>query len=263
MEIILKEKDFARNIISNSDPTISIYQCINLLARYYVNHTDETDDKIFELISNYIITNYNVSIRPYEEHIEKTIKKSCCYPLININKIDVTRSEFIMIQQLQNIKLEQLMFTLLILAKYYDIRNYNNNHWVNYSPHGLLPYFKLANLTGNLLEKQSMIKDLIVSGLLKSNKTPDKLNYQVLFTDYDILSEVVYSVTKINNLGQQYLILINKGGYCKECNAFIKYGKTKRKEYCKCCAKQAKLASTNACKHKKRTSKTHIKTINM
>lgn len=245
MHLILSETTWVREVIETKTTNKPAYYTINMLAIYFLNYQKLSKDVCFLTIRELVIDLFSQSkIRSLEPMIEKAIQNAKGKKLYDLDYIPITDNELIMIGKLQNHKLEQLMFTLLVIAKFNDMKNSNNNHWVNYTLAGGNSIFKHANITGSEEIRLGLLRDLRNLGLIRLNSyKSEKMNFQVLMIDDSVSSSCEYKVTDFNNLGQQYLTIIRYGTFCESCGKFIRYGKTKRNKMCKSCATTEKRTS--------------------
>ena len=224
-EKIINEKTVGKKPISD----------INLLARYFMTYPTgnkkPTAKELTPILQEYLKGQYDdyQSIK-WEKLIEKAIKKAKTSPIIDLEYIPVTENEIKTIQGIKNKKLEKLAFVCLVVAKYFNLRNPNNNGYVNIDYSTL---FKLARVTATTYEKPLLLNDLKQIGLVQRCKRIDNPNFKVLFIDDD--SDIILKVEDMRELGYKYLEYLgepfikcvncgmlmrkrsNSAKYCKEC----------------------------------------------
>ena len=123
------------------------------------------------------------------------------------------------------------MFTLLCLAKYYNVRNETNNNWTNLATKYV---FKLARVSTTVDEQNYFVRDLYVMGLVSYSKKIDNLNLQVNFVDND--GDAALEISDLRELGYEYMQW-KQGGYfrCEHCGILVRQNKNGTRKYCKDC----------------------------
>lgn len=234
--LMMNETQAAEKIISNKTVGKKPMRDINLLARYFLTHAGDKKPKTSELITTlqeYLKWQYDdyMSLQ-WRSLIEKSIKKAKNSPIIDIEYIPVTENELNTIRSIKDKRLEKLAFTCLLVAKYFNLRNPNNNGYVNIDYSTL---FKLARVTAKTYDKPLLLNDLKQIGLVQRCRKVDNPNFKVLFIDDE--STVILKVEDMREIGYQYLqylgepfikcsccgVLIRKRSnntkYCKECRS--------------------------------------------
>lgn len=233
--IILNEKTRAQDIIRTGDLGKHVANSLSILARYYHKYEGLKNKPLFNKLDGFMAEHYPDYL-PYNWSItiDTQVKKADKYPLVEIEYVPVTQYELDVIKGLKDIQLERLAFTYLVLAKYYNLRNPDNNGWVVLKPSAV---FSLANLNKNRNDQFEDIYDLKEYGYIELAKKIDNQNIRVTFINDD--SEVVLKVTEMTHIGYVYLKYI---GQCiKPCP---RCGKLIRSRYKLC----------NECKNKPATT---------
>lgn len=230
--IILNEKKEAERIIENGDVGSKPYKTLSLLARYYYHEKKYNLNKIIQSLDNFMKTNYfNYNSDNWINKITQYAKNAKRYGLTCIDSIPITKIEMITINSIGNKKLEKLAFTLLVLAKYGNIRNSNNNNWMTVDYNDV---FKMARTVGTTESKALCYRELELLNLISFAKKPDNLNIQVNFINDD--SDVILHINDMRELGYQYLMYQGENYIkCAECGILIK-PKSSRQKYCKHCS---------------------------
>ena len=144
--IILDEKQYARRCLEENSLGENTYITLSIIAKYYYFDCGYKNKKIKELLAEFLNDNlitFHKEENVWIENIEKIVNKVNKQKLYEISGVKITKSEIDKIQTLQNKLLEKLAFTMLCLAKFHNIKNENNNGWVNLPDKDIL---KLANI---------------------------------------------------------------------------------------------------------------------
>lgn len=233
MKLILNEKNEAERIINTGDVGSKVNETLSLLSRYYRYEGYKTKE-IIKFLSDFMTNNY-VNYNPDDwEKIINRYAKSSKYILVQIDSIPVTKNELLSISQIKDKKLEKLAFTLLVLAKFGNMRNAENNNWVLVDEYDVL---QRARIRGSLVAQYSCFYDLAKMDLITYSRRVDNINVRVGFVDND--SEIVLNITDLRELGYQYLMHKGKKYIkCAECGIVMKptSNKSNNQKYCKDCA---------------------------
>ena len=124
---------------------------------------------------------------------------------------------------------EKLLFTSLCVAKYNHCVNDLNEGWVNMQ---LSKLFKMANQSGTKRDKLHRIYDLRMLGMVSLAIRGDSTNFHV-----DIINneDEMYKIYHMSDLGNEYMVLTDRGFYCEKCGRYEKQNKNGTKKYCKKC----------------------------
>ena len=179
---------------------------------------------------------------------------------MNIDYIPITQKELDTIKEIKNPARERLAFTLLVIAKFNNLKSETNNNWINYS---MDVYFNLARVTCKVDDRPYMIYDLKELGLVEVSKKITRFNIRITFVDNE--SDPVLKITDMRELGYQYQNLgpkskiklckrcgkpykvkYSKGGspYCTDCQNKSAKDETKLIT-CDCCGKEFIAVSKN------------------
>ena len=148
-----------------------------------------------------------------------------------IDYIPISQEELGTIAGINNLMHERVAFTLLCLAKYYNMISPNNGNWTNCDD---VSIGKLANNQQTAIKRGETIHDLCSLGLISLPERDSNLNIKVEFISGD---DVVMKVSDFRDLGYQYM---KQKGYkfsrCQVCGKLIKQEKNKKpKTYCSEC----------------------------
>lgn len=231
MNLIMNERKEAEKIIESGDINFDTGAKLSLLARYYAS-IDKKPKEIKTLLQEIMVKKYN-NYHPddWELALQKYVNKAKKYPIVEIDEIPITKNEMRTISQINNKKLEKLAFVLLVLAKFCNMRNENNNNWVMVDEYSV---FLRARITGNTIAQYSCFYKLAKMDLITYSKKVDNINVRVGFIDND--SEIALKVTDLRELGYQYLMYKGeKFIKCAECG-IVTRATIHNKKYCKNCA---------------------------
>lgn len=238
MDIIMNEYTYAENLLNKQD----LKACdlgdkpsstLNLLARYY-REIGKNDDEIKELLSDFL--NHCLKDKYKEskwiDSIFYQVIKSKKYNLKKVDNVIVTKSEMEIIQSVKGKSRQKVLFTLLILAKYYNAVSDKNKNWTNLEYKKI---FKLANVQLSIQNQALLINDLYNCGFVNVSKNVGKPNIQVNFVDNE--SDTVLTITRLKDLGKEYLMFCGEDYIrCQKCGVPIKKSRNGKVKYCGKCA---------------------------
>lgn len=231
--IILNEKQYAQKCIADNDIGEKPYRTLSIMAKYYYFSCGYKKKQIRDLLTDFIKINYiEYSGKQdfWDEQIEKIVSKVNKQTLYEISGVKITKSEMQKIQSLNNRLLEKLLFSMLCVAKYYNLKNEKNNGWVNLPDKDML---KLANINCSTTRINGYINALYQKHLLDLPWRCDILNYRVTFID-DGEEEIF--VSDFRNLGYEYLLYCGENYIrCAECSILTHGTDNGDKKYCSKC----------------------------
>ena len=228
----MNERREAEKILETGDLGVNEYSSISLLARYYYHVQGMKRMQIIKKL-NQILPQIMPGYEPKRMagFIDKVATRARGKPLTEIEAIHVTKKEIEKINELPSIRLQRLMFTMCVFARYFDTKKETNNHWVNIDPWDLYSAAKV-NVAVNV--QADMYRSLIDRGYIKYSKKIGNNNCQVLILDNSVPE--VY-VTDFRNIGYTYMKYTG-GDYieCERCGLMYRRIKGERKpHYCKSC----------------------------
>lgn len=250
MSIILNELKHVNHIIEKGEvgnkPTSTLF----LLGKYYRQKENLNKSQTFQQLNNFMIKyykNYNPAL--WEDIIEDISKKAHKYPLREINYISITQVELTTISDMQNIKYEKLLFTMLCYAKLYNLLSDKNKGWVNTS---IQEIYRTARVAVKYKKDKFLyLNDIERTGLISFSNKNDNLNLRVNFVDN--CGSPTMRISDFRELGYEYMNYINKGKFirCIECKKLIKKTNNKCK-YCIECSKKRKLIQNKSYREENR-----------
>lgn len=238
MSVVLNEVKQAELIIEKGEvgnkPTSTLF----LLGKYYRVKENLDKEHTFNKLNEFMENNYkNYNSALWEDIIEDISKKANKYPLREIDSIGITQQELDKISEINNLKYQKLLFTMLCYAKLYNLISENNNGWINAD---IKEIFRVARVSvKHRNDKFLYLNDLERTGLISFSSKNDNLNIRVNFVDMS--GKSVLDVDDFRELGYEYLNYIENGKFirCSECDRLTK--KTNNKcLYCIKCAKEKK-----------------------
>lgn len=232
--ILLNEKEYAEKCIKTKTFEEKPYFTLGILAKYYYNKGYRRK-KIIELLTDFLDKSYfryAANKSAWRKNIEIIARNANKYPLYEIKGVWITESEIKTISSLKNQSLEQVLFTILCIAKLNHIKNPDNLGWVNTIVKDI---FELARVSCNTLKRDEVIGVLYEMGLLELPKDNTKLSMRITFIDDN--SDKKLFISDFRELGYEWLYYCGeKFVRCQECGVLTRY--TKNRKYCKNCASQ-------------------------
>lgn len=221
----------AEDILSFNVKLKSHSEALKILSKYYYK-LGYSRLQIENMLEEYLLkADKDIIIPLWEDTIEKYAKTADKHELVDIDFVPITENELNKISALKNKPLERLAFTLLCIAKFYNIINPNNNNWVNKDDKYI---FKIANIQKTCFQQSLMYNDLYRMDYIGYSKIIDNLNINVKYIDDN--SPISLKISDYRNLGYQYMRY--RGEHfleCENCGILIKK-KSNRQKYCKKCA---------------------------
>lgn len=231
-DIYLNEREYALKIIKNNYINkFKPSETINILSRYYRHIEGKNTKEIYELVNSFLLRSYKYyNPAKWEKKLLEQAEYSKHYPLLEIEYIPITENELNLIQSLNDVRMERLAFTLLVCAKYYNIKNDENNNWVNTERKHI---FMMAHVQTSVSKQCEMIHFLKEMGMISLSKKVNNTNIKVEFINDD--AKVVHKVTNCLELGLEYMTIIGKKyPKCVRCGRWIN-DKKKTKKVCNNC----------------------------
>ena len=232
MKYILDEEKWAEDTIASATIDGSHMETLARLARYYYEKGYKTNEIREELNKFLMRSDKYADVSGWKDAVARCVRQAGRYRLLVADGVDITKSEIEKIDLLKGVLKKKVMFTMLCVAKYYNLRNPEmNNNWVNTK---MKEIFGMADVQITMRRQCMLVNDLITDGYLKPSVAVDNTNMNVQIVDDD--SEVVLTVTSFRDLGNQYLMY--KGAryvVCAECGAVVKKNSNNQK-YCRKCS---------------------------
>lgn len=240
MGILLNEYDWTEKMINDCCLGDRPFETLHRVAKYYYEN-DYSKKETRNMIEKYLLQcNTGASINDWSELLDSCIRNLGKTPLNHLEGINIYRNEIEKIKGLKGTQLQRLAFTLLVLAKFYDLTRQGNNHWV-WTPDSEI--MKMANI-GTSIERQSLLYNkLYDEGMIRFSRKVDNLNVQILFSEED--GDIEMFVHDLRNLGYQFLMYCGEPYFeCANCGIVTKIAEPKKgrkPKYCSSCALEVKI----------------------
>lgn len=233
--IILNEKDYAEERLRNNDIGENPYITLVILSKYYYHKCGYKKKKIANLLFEFLQKAYltdSMNVSSWRDTIDKLANRAKNQQLYEISGVRITKSEINVIEDLENETLQRLVFTMLCIAKLNNIKNPNNNGWVNTDTKELFDY---ARITCRASKRDDYIGQLWEMRLLEFPKRIDNLNVRVTFINDEDTNEAMF-ISDFRELGYEYLLHNGENFIrCAECGILVRGNKAGTKRYCKDC----------------------------
>lgn len=239
MQIILNETEWAQEQINKKVIGSDVYNTFRRVGRYYLDKGYDKKEVRQKLDIFFEACDPTSSPVMWAACIDRALQHAVRQPPIDVGEIVVTTQEIAAIKTAHGKLLQRLAFTLLLLAKYWNLYSETNNSWVRTADCDIM---RLANIKTSIRRQCNMFKDLKECGLINFSKRVDNTNVQVTFIGGD---EPAVSVSNFVNLGHQYLKYTGEPFiFCNRCGACVKEdnpNKGRRQKYCHECAIKVKM----------------------
>ena len=235
MRIILKENEYAEELIHSKDLGDNPFDNMRIVARYYLDNGYQANDVRDKLDLFLLQCNPTASLPKWSELLDRALKKAIKTPAVDIDEIRISKSEMEKIDSIKSKQARRLAFTLLCLSKYWMIVLPKSDYWVRDDGNDIM---KLANISTSLKRQGLLYRTLKDAGLVQFSRKVDNTNVRVLFADND--EDTALVITDFRNLGYQYLKLKGEPYFeCQNCGITVKYTNPKNnrgQRYCPACA---------------------------
>lgn len=244
MSIVLKENDWAENMIQSKSLGKKPSETLRRIARYYIDNGYDKKKEVRQRLDIFLLQcDPLASLPKWDAALEYAVSSAFKYKAVDIDHIDIYEDELKLIESLGGVQIERLAFTLLCLAKYWYMVSPETDYWVNNKDNEIMA---LANINTSIKRQcllYGMLKD---AGLLRFSKRIDNTNVRVCFVSGD-RSPTVLSISDFRNLGYQYMKYKyrkhrhNPYFECENCGITVKYSdpdKGRKQKFCKACASE-------------------------
>lgn len=233
--IILKENEWAENMIKSHALGKKPAETLRRVARYYLDNSytpSETRKKLDEFM---LRCDADVSLPLWSDMLDRSVRIASRTQAADIDYIGITKNEMEKIESLPSRPAQRLAFTLLCLSKYYMRVHPECDHWVTTPNNEIM---KMANVSTSLKRQSQLYRMLRDAEMLRFSKKVGNTNVQVTFTDDE--SDVVMKVSDFRNLGYRYLMYHGEPYFeCSNCGIVTKIRNPKNsrgQKYCRECA---------------------------
>lgn len=231
INIVLNERAYAEYALENLSLGDKPFETLSRIARYYYSEGYKKRE-IESLVEDFMLKcDPNINIVKWQNLIDKVVKSSDKFELIEIPGVFITKKEMQTIKQIDGKLLQRLMFTMLCLAKYGNAVSNTNNNWINCKDKDV---FCLANIKVTTKRQSLLINDLWNMGYIGYSRVVDNVNINVKIIDDE--SPVELFVGDFRNLGNQYMKYCGERFIeCSCCGKVVKENHSKQ-QYCPECA---------------------------
>lgn len=241
MSIVLNEYEWAERMIAEHSLGNKPTETLVRVAKYYYENKYPKRE-IRGMLDDFMLQcDSRTELSKWSGTLDRIVKNVNKFPLAKIDGVEITEPELKTIEVLNGKQLKRLAFTLLCIAKYWDIVSPNNDHWVNNTDKEIM---QMANIGTSIKRQSLMFSTLKEAGLIKFAKKIDNLNVQVIFTHE---GERAMYIQDYRNLGYRYLMYCGEDYFeCANCGLVTKVQHTsgRPQKYCPSCAVEVKTRQT-------------------
>lgn len=234
MSIVLKEHEWAENMIRSKSLGKKPSETLSRVARYYIDKGYNKKDTRNFLDTFLIQCEPTSSLPKWSDALDYALSRALRYEAVDIEGIDITKPEMDKIDALEGKQIKRLAFTLLCLAKYWKIILPLGDYWVNNKDNEIMA---MANINTSIKRQGAMYWSLRECGMIQFSKKVDNTNVRVCFVED---GETVIRITDFRNLGYQYLKYHGEPYFeCENCGLTTKINEPnrgRRQKYCRDCA---------------------------
>lgn len=234
MNIILKENEYAEQLLISCEIGNRPFETFRLVARYYFDKgfsSKEVRKKLEEFI---LRCDPKFNFTKKSDYLDTVVSNAARRVAVNINSIPITNAEMDKIDSLDRPQVKRLAFTLLCLAKYWHELKSDSDYWVNNKDTEIM---SLANINTSIKRQGLMYWTLREAGMVQFSKKVDNTNVKVCFVED---GETVLHITDFRNLGYQYLMYHGEPYFeCANCGIITKISNpqnNRKPKYCVECA---------------------------
>ena len=241
MTVILNERAWAEEMISSRSLGKKPYETLCRVARYYIDNGLSKKNTRHKMDVFLLQCDPSASLPRWSPVLDMAYTWAAKHEAIDIEKIIVTMPEIDRIQALQGKQLRRLAFTLLCLAKYWNIVTKSNDGWVNNKGSDIM---RMANINTSIKRQSMMYYNLREAGLIEFSKRVDNTNVRVCFMES---GEPGIAITDFRNVGYQFMMYQGEPYFvCTNCGITERCrnpNKGRAQKYCKNCAAEIAIQS--------------------
>lgn len=257
MNIILNETEWARTMIERRELGSNQFDTLSRIARYYRQVDGCSRSETQQRLEHFLLRcNPNVNLVLWSDSIDRMASNALKYKLIEIDGIPITKKELETVGAVGSMSAQRLAFTLLVLAKYWNIVHPQNDNWVNTSDKDTL---SMADVHTSIKRQCDMFHKLREVGFIQFSKRVDNLNVRVLAVSNDPDDEQVLYITDTRSIGNQYMMYRGQPYFtCEECGIVTRRTGTRQK-YCPSCAHEIRIQQSIASVKRQRQARAFAK----
>lgn len=239
MTVVLKENEWAEQMIEAKSLGKKPSETLRRVARYYMDKGFTPKDARTKLDSYLLRCDPDTSIYKWSDMLDYAVSSASKYPSINIESIDITAGEMAKIDALEGKQVKRLAFTLLCLAKYWNVVIPGSDYWVNNRDNEIMA---MANINTSIKRQGMMYWTLREAGMIQFSRRVDNTSVKVCFVQD---GDAVLHITDFRNLGYQYLMYHGEPYFeCTSCGITTKISNPdnrRRQKYCSECAAKMRI----------------------
>lgn len=242
MTIVLNEHEWAKEMIASRSLGKKPFETLSRVAKYYIDN-DYPKKEVRKMLDTFLIQcDPTASLPKWSDTIDFALDRALKYDAVKIDYIEISEKEMQTIDGLNGKQIQRLAFTLLCLAKYWDIINPHGDHWVNNKDCDIM---RMANINTSIKRQSLMYHTLNEAGLIQFSKKVDNTNVRVCFMEE---GETALRISDFRNLGYQYLKYHGEPYFeCQNCGLTVKLNnpvKGAKQMYCGTCAHEIYIQKT-------------------
>lgn len=241
MSIVLNEHEWAQEKIESRSLGTKPFETLSRVAKYYIDK-NYSKKETRDILDTFLLQcDPTVSLPKWSETLDYAVLRALKCNAVKIDGVEITKPEIKRIDSLEGIQVRRLAFTLLCLAKYWDIVNPQGDHWVNSKDSDIM---RMANINTSIKRQSLMYHTLNEAGMIQFSKKVDNTNVRVRFITQ---GDVALTITDFRNLGYQYLRYHGEPYLeCQNCGITVKSKNTigRKQKYCKECASDMYIKQT-------------------
>lgn len=232
--IILNEHEYAQKILNDPQMGKKPFDTLTKIARYYLDQGYNKNDTRKKLDYFVLQCDPTISLVKMDNMLDNALKKALKKEAVIIDHVDITRPELEIIDSLNGKMIKRLAFTLLCVAKYWNIVK-GSDYWTSNEDNEIMT---MANIKTSIKRQDELYRELRNRGLITFSRKVDNTNVRVDFVED---GEVVLQINDFRNLGYQYMRYAGGNFYeCQNCGIICKNnnkdGRGRRPKYCDSCA---------------------------
>ncbi len=243
MSTVMRENEWAADMVSKHTLGKKPAETLRRVARYFMDECNLDKNATRARLELFLLQcDSTASVIKWSDTLDRSVKYASKYPAINILSIPVYDKEIQKIRLLNGKQVQRLAFTLLCLAKYWNLVTGKDGWWVNSKDSEIM---EMANVRTSLKRQSAMYSMLCQQEMIRFSKKVDNTNVQVCFAE---TGEVAMWITDLRNLGYQYLMYLGEPYFvCQCCGITTKQNDKndrRRQKYCPECAAATKMRQT-------------------
>lgn len=231
LNIYLSDLENAKFVLEQKRLTKNYFNDLRLVGRYYLNmgySKNQAREKIDEFM---LACGVDCKTNVFTDKGDNAIKAAERMRFIVNDSIYIFKHEMDVIDSLDGIQLRKIAFTLLCLAKYWDLKRDNNNHWIYNKDSEIM---SMANVAVTTRRQSELYRKLQDYGLVRFSRKVDGTSMMINFLSNE--GACVLAISDFRNLGYQYL-RFHGGAFfsCENCGVTTR-ATGKNHKYCQSCA---------------------------